>query len=139
MKVYTTPCKCGRTSFRLNVIGRTDDMIIVRGVNVWPTAVRDVINSMRPRLTGDMQILLREAGPRVDPPVWIQAEYSPETREEDLSNLKKECEERIREKLIFTSNVELVPVGTLPRYEMKSKLVRKLWMEQQEPQYETKR
>ena len=42
------PCACGRTSPRVRCIGRTDDMLIVRGVNVFPSAVREVVNEFAP-------------------------------------------------------------------------------------------
>jgi len=125
--VWTSPCECGRTSFRVRCIGRTDDMLIVLGVNVFPSAVKDVIMSFRPRTTGEMVILLDKPGPKVDPPVRIQVEYSQGV--EDLQGLKKEIEQALREKLVFRSDVELVPEGTLPRYEMKAKLIRKLYEE----------
>ena len=123
--VYTDPCECGRTSFRIRCIGRTDDMLIVLGVNVFPSAIKDVITSFRPRTTGDMLVLLDKPGPRVEPPVRIQAEYS--QGEKDLVGLKKALEAVLREKLVFRGDVELVPEGTLPRFEMKAKLVRKLY------------
>jgi len=125
--VWTSPCECGRTSFRVRCIGRTDDMLIVLGVNVFPSAVKDVIMSFRPRTTGEMVILLDKPGPKVDPPVRIQVEYAQGV--EDLQGLKKEIEQALREKLVFRSDVELVPEGTLPRYEMKAKLIRKLYEE----------
>ena len=127
VKVFTGPCKCGRTGFRLKIIGRTDDMLIVLGVNVWPSAVKDIITGMRPKLSGDMQIILKEPGPSVAPPILIQAEYPPGTKEEELPNLKQECEARIRERLIFQANVELVPEGTLPKFEMKAQLIKRPW------------
>ncbi|HEX15961.1 MAG TPA: phenylacetate--CoA ligase family protein [Deltaproteobacteria bacterium] len=125
--VWTSSCECGRTSFRVRCIGRTDDMLIVLGVNVFPSAVKDVIMSFRPRTTGEMVILLDKPGPKVDPPVRIQVEYAQGV--EDLQGLKKEIEQALREKLVFRSDVELVPEGTLPRYEMKAKLIRKLYEE----------
>ena len=125
--VWTSPCECGRTSFRVRCIGRTDDMLIVLGVNVFPSAVKDVIMSFRPRTTGEMVILLDKPGPKVDPPVRIQVEYAQGV--EDLQGLKKDIEQALREKLVFRSDVELVPEGTLPRYEMKAKLIRKLYEE----------
>ena len=79
----------------------------------------------QPRTTGDMLVLLDEPGPKVDPPLRIQAEYSP--GEKDLETLKKELEGVLREKLIFRADVELVPEETLPRFEMKAKLIRKLY------------
>ena len=47
VEVRTGPCRCGRTSPRVRCVGRTDDMLIVRGVNVFPTAVREVVSSLR--------------------------------------------------------------------------------------------
>jgi phenylacetate-CoA ligase len=123
--VFTDPCECGRTSFRIRCTGRTDDMLIVLGVNVFPSAVKDVITSFRPRTTGDMLIFLHEPGPKVQPPVKIQAEYS--VGEKDLQGLKKDLEATLRDKLVFRADVELVPEGTLPRFEMKAKLIKELY------------
>lgn len=122
---WTDPCPCGRTGIRLRCVGRTDDMLIVRGVNVWPSAVKDVIVSMRPRTTGEMQILLDEPGPKVDPPLKIQVEYGRDVQ--DLEGLKRDIEGTLRDKLIFSAEVELMPPSTLPRFEMKAQLIRPLF------------
>jgi len=123
--VFTDPCECGRTSFRIRCIGRTDDMLILLGVNVFPSAIKDIITSFRPRTTGDMLVLLDKPGPKVEPPLNIQVEYSPE--EKDLDGLKRDLEATLRNKLVFRADVELVPDGTLPRFEMKAKLMRELY------------
>ena len=123
--VFTDPCECGRTSFRIRCIGRTDDMLILLGVNVFPSAIKDIITSFRPRTTGDMLVLLDTPGPKVAPPLKIQVEYSPE--EKDLDGLKRDLEATLRDKLVFRADVELVPDGTLPRFEMKAKLIRELY------------
>ena len=122
--VWTDPCPCGRTGMRLRCIGRTDDMLILRGVNVFPSAVKDVVMNLRPRTTGEIQILLDQPGPRVEPPLKIQVEYGPAVS--NLAELKREIETILRDKLIFSAAVELAPPGTLPRYEMKAQLVRRL-------------
>ena len=121
--VFTGPCECGRTSFRIRCIGRTDDMLILLGVNVFPSAIKDVVTAFRPRTTGDLIILLDKPGPRVEPPLKIQVEYS--KAEKNLTALKKELETALRDKLVFRAEVELVPEETLPRFEMKAKLIRK--------------
>ena len=59
--IRTAPCPCGRTAPRIRCVGRTDDMLIVAGVNVWPSAVTDVVMQLHPRTTGAMQILLLAA------------------------------------------------------------------------------
>jgi phenylacetate-CoA ligase len=125
INVFTDPCECGRTSFRIRCTGRTDDMLIILGVNVFPSAVKDVIMSFRPRTTGDMLVFLDKPGPTVEPPLKIQAEYSPGVK--DLGALKKELETILKDKLVFRADVELVPEGTLPRFDMKAKLVKKLY------------
>jgi phenylacetate-CoA ligase len=125
--VWTSLCDCGRTSFRVRCIGRTDDMLIVLGVNVFPSAIKDIVTSLRPRTTGEILVLLDRPGPKVDPPMRIQVEYSMGVS--DLQSLKNEIENLLREKLVFKSEVQLVPEGTLPRYEMKAKLIRKLYEE----------
>jgi phenylacetate-CoA ligase len=125
--VWTSPCECGRTSFRTRCIGRTDDMLIVLGVNVFPSAVKDVVTSLRPKTTGEIRILLNQPGPKVDPPMKIEVEYSKNIS--DLQSFKGEIENLLREKLVFKADIHPVPEGTLPRYEMKAKLVRKLYEE----------
>jgi phenylacetate-CoA ligase len=72
-----------------------------------------------------MLILLDKAAPKVEPPLKIQVEYA--SGEKDLEALKKELEAMLREKLVFRADVELVPEETLPRFEMKAKLIRKLY------------
>jgi phenylacetate-CoA ligase len=121
--VDTSPCSCGHKGFRIRCIGRTDDMLIVRGVNVFPSAIRDVVNGFYPRTTGEVQIVLKQKPPLVHPPLPIRVEYSGDLTESEISDLKNELEHALRSKLIFTSEVILVPSGTLPRFEMKAKLV----------------
>ena len=102
-------------------------MLIILGVNVFPSAVKDVVMSMRPKTTGEIQILLDKPGPKVDPPLKVQVEYGKDAR--DLELLRGQVEELLREKLIFQAKVELVPEGTLPRFEMKAQLIKKLYEE----------
>jgi phenylacetate-CoA ligase len=125
--VETSPCRCGRTGPRLRCVGRTDDMLIVAGVNVWPSAIKDVVTSLYPRTTGALQILLEAPGPRVDPPLRLELEYGADV--DDLPGLKQELETLLRDKLIFKAEIRLLPPDTLPRFEMKTQLLRKLYEE----------
>jgi len=123
--VLGTSCACGRTGFKLRCVGRTDDMLIVLGVNVFPSAVRDVVSSFRPQTTGEVQILLDEPGPGVKPPLKIVAEFGDGVA--PPPGLQAEIEHKIRAVLTVSSAVQLVPPGTLPRFEMKGQLVKKLY------------
>ena len=114
-RVWTSPCACGRTSLRARLFGRTDDMLIVRGVNVFPSAVREVVAKFQPRVTGAMQIRPRTKGVKQDPPLPVVVEGDAAVAEA----IAKE----IRSTLMFTAEVRMVPPQSLPRSEYKSKLV----------------
>ncbi|MCK5096553.1 MAG: phenylacetate--CoA ligase family protein, partial [Desulfobacteraceae bacterium] len=53
IQISTETCKCGRPGDRIRVIGRVDDMLIVKGVNVFPAGIKNVIMSFMPRVTGE--------------------------------------------------------------------------------------
>jgi phenylacetate-CoA ligase len=125
--IDTTPCPCGRTGPRIRCVGRTDDMLIVAGVNVWPSAVSDVVMQLHPRTTGSMQILLESPPPKVEPPLKLRVEYA--SSAVDLVVLKRDLEELIRDKLIVKCSVDLVAPGTLPRFEMKAQPLRRVYEE----------
>jgi len=130
VEVTQTSCECGRTGYGIRVFGRTDDMIIVQGVNVYPSAVRDTAASLVPRTTGAIEIQLYAPPPEGwKSPIHIKVEHGKEPG--DLNRLKEEIENLIRDKIIFRAKVELVPPDSLPKYEYKAKLVRKLWEEKQ--------
>jgi len=126
VKITETTCPCGRASFALRCIGRTDDMLIVLGVNVFPSAVKDVVTSFYPHTTGEMQILLDQPGPGVRPPLRVAAEVAEEFSS-SAPGLKIEIEKRIKAVLSISAAVDLVPAGSLPRFEMKGQLIRKLY------------
>jgi len=129
IEVTQMECECGRTSPGIRVIGRTDDMLNVQGVNVFPSSVRDYISTFAPRVTGMMEIQMHKAPPEGwKPPIHIKVEHGKEPG--DLDQLKDEIQKMIREKLIFRSDLELVPPDSLPKYEYKAKLVRKLYEEE---------
>jgi phenylacetate-CoA ligase len=114
--VKTSPCPCGRTGPRIRCIGRTDDMLIVRGVNVFPSAVREVVNEFRPHTSGHILIRPTQPGVKQEPPLPVVVEA-------DDPGLADAIRERIRAVLIVQTRVEVVPVGTLERSDYKAKLV----------------
>ena len=123
VEVRTSACRCGRTGPRVRCIGRTDDMLIVRGVNVFPSAVREVVSSFAPRVSGHILVEPREPGPKQDPPLPISVELAPGAAEDPT--LAEAIRDRLREALVVQASVELVPWGSVQRSEYKSKLVRR--------------
>jgi len=117
------PCACGRTSPRVRCIGRTDDMLIVRGVNVFPSAVREVVNEFAPAVAGVIMIRPRVSGVRQEPPLPVKVEVMAGA---DVEGLADRIRARLRDKLLVTTEIELAPAGSLPRSDYKSKLVEKV-------------
>jgi len=123
VRVRTSPCPCGRTGPRVRCIGRTDDMLIVRGVNVFPSAVREVVSGFAPDVNGQIAVRPSARGPKQDPPLPVSVELSPGTAADP--GLAEAIRERLREVLLVQTSVELVPSGTLERSEYKSRLVQR--------------
>jgi phenylacetate-CoA ligase len=123
VKVRTSPCRCGRTGPRLRCIGRTDDMLIVRGVNVFPSAVREVVSGFAPDVSGHILVTPRDEGVKQEPPLPVTVELARE-RQADAA-LAEAIRERLRNVLTVQTRVELVPWGSLRRSEYKSKLLRR--------------
>lgn len=106
----------------IRCVGRTDDMLIVLGVNVFPSAIRDVVQTMHPRTSGAVQIVLPTRGPRIDPPLRIEVELGDEPG--DHEELTRNVESIIRARLSVSTAVTLVPPGSIERSEMKTRLTR---------------
>jgi phenylacetate-CoA ligase len=121
VQVRTSPCRCGRTGPRVRCIGRTDDMLIVRGVNVFPSAVREVVGGFAPRVSGHILVRPQAPGVKQEPPLPVAVELARD--EGPDAALAGAIRERLRDVLIVQTRVELVPWGSLHRSEYKSKLV----------------
>ncbi len=121
VEVRTSPCGCGRTSPRVRCIGRTDDMLIVRGVNVFPSAVREVVSTFAPEVSGQILVKPQAAGVKQEPPLPVSVELA-RGRAADPA-FAEAIRERLREVLVVQTRVDLVPWGTLRRSEYKSRLV----------------
>jgi phenylacetate-CoA ligase len=116
-EVVATECECGRTGFRFRVIGRTDDMFRVRGMNVFPSALEEL---MREHGVDRFAIVL-ERFP-VEPPVKILAE--------GLNGRERELAEAVRLRLSFTCEIA---AATLPRAEGKSKRLYRVYDGEEPP------
>jgi phenylacetate-CoA ligase len=119
--VRTSPCPCGRTGPRIRCIGRTDDMLIVRGVNVFPSAIREVVGEFAPDVSGHILVRPEAEGVKQEPPLPVAVELGREATARD--GLAEAIRERLREVLVVQTRVELVPWGSLRRSEYKSTLV----------------
>jgi phenylacetate-CoA ligase len=121
VQVRMSYCSCGRTSPRVRCIGRTDDMLIVRGVNVFPSAVREVVSAFLPKVSGQILVKPRRPGVKQEPPLPVSVELARGATAE--AGLAEAIRERLRNVLVVQTRVDLVPWGSLRRSEYKSKLV----------------
>ena len=111
-------CGCGRTAPRFRVLGRSDDMVVVRGVNVFPSAVGEVINRFK-ELTGEFRIVLKGPGPFDRLPVEVElAREIPESE-----SLRQAITSAIKAEVRASAAVRLLPPRSLPRTEGKTRRV----------------
>jgi phenylacetate-CoA ligase len=115
----TEKCSCGRTAPRFKVTGRADDMVVIRGVNVFPTSVAAVLHS-DPDLSGEYRIVLTGPGPYDRLPLEVELAASTSMAPELV---KERVLERVRQDLRVTAEVTVQPHGALPRTDGKTKRV----------------
>ena len=109
------PCACGRTGFRFMVVGRSDDMLVVKGVNVFPSGIAKVLNTMVPEVTGEFQVVLSNPGPYDGLDILVEtSEFSGP----GANALGKQIQSEIKQTLAFTATIETVPPGSIPTTEM---------------------
>jgi phenylacetate-CoA ligase len=118
VQVDPNRCKCGRTFLRLNggILGRTDDMIHVRGNNLYPSSLEAVLRRFSE--VAEYRVVITHAGPLAE--VRIDIEPTPNA---NASTLAERVAQGVREELLFRASVQLAPVGSLPRFEMKAKRI----------------
>jgi phenylacetate-CoA ligase len=121
VRVWTSRCKCGRPGPRIRCLGRTDDMLIVRGVNVFPSAVREVVSAFSPDVSGHVLVKPQAPGVKQEPPLPVAVELARGASAGDA--LANAIRARLREVLVVQTQIELVPWGSLRRSEYKSTLV----------------
>ena len=116
-------CDCGRVHPRIKEIaGRTDDMFIIKGVNIFPTQVEYALLKI-PEVEKYYQIILERDSGGLDT-MTIQVEINPKfVGKIDLPLLEKQIAEQLREYLNVTPKIEIMEPGTLPRFEGKAKRI----------------
>lgn len=117
-------CQCGRTHPRIDRLsGRVDDMLIIRGINVFPSQVEHTLMNI-PEVGSHFQIIVDKHGVLDSMLVRVEvAESAFSDKISDLMVIKKKVEQNLRNALNVSVSVELTEPGSLPRFEGKSKRV----------------
>jgi len=105
-------------------------MLIVKGVNVFPAGIKNIINSFLPKVTGAFRIVLSEPPPRVVPPLRIKIEYGPDILESQVNELRKEIEQAMHLSIRLRPKIEMLCPGTLERTHKKADLYEKVYNKQ---------
>jgi phenylacetate-CoA ligase len=117
-------CACGRTHPRvMRISGRVDDMLIIRGINVFPSQVEYALMEI-PEVGQHFQIVVDRKGSLDE--MLVRVEVNPEAFSDkitELMNISKNVEHKLRNTLNVGVRVELVEPGSLPRFEGKAKRV----------------
>jgi phenylacetate-CoA ligase len=117
----TGACACGRTGFRFRVLGRSDDMLHVRGVNVFPTAVANTLAHFSRQLSGEFQLVVDHPPPHQY--LKLRVELVQGLAAEQVPDLSQQIRHLLSQHLNFRAEPELLPYGSLPRSEQKARRV----------------
>lgn len=117
LRTSENPCVCGRHDMALEggILGRTDDMVVVRGVNVYPSAVDEIVRAHNEIVEYQVELSVDREMPEIS----LQIELSPRCR--DVAGLVRRLEQTFESALALRVPITTVPHGTLPRFEMKSR------------------
>jgi len=113
------PCKCGRSLLRLKggILGRADDMITIRGNNVFPSSIEAVLREFDQ--LAEFQIEVRTE--RSMHQILLKLEPTPDLSEAAAADLGVRVRQAIKDRLNFQPDVALVAQGSLPRFELKGR------------------
>jgi phenylacetate-CoA ligase len=120
-RIIPGPCKCGRTHVRIERIkGRTDDMLILKGVNIFPIQIEKKLMEV-PGVGTNFLIILERKGFNDDMTVRVEVQkefFSGDLKQ--LENLRHRIVEELKSDILITPKVELVEPGSLPKSEGKA-------------------
>ncbi len=123
-RLHPEVCECGRTTVRMErIMGRTDDMLIIRGVNVFPSQVETVLTQV-PGVTPHFIMIVDRVGSTDD--LEIQVEVAEDMAADTISamqRIQRQIHEQVKSVLGLSATIKLVAPKTLPRFEGKARRV----------------
>lgn len=122
VRLTPVPCACGRTFARLagGILGRADDMLIVRGMNVFPSVIEDVVRSFP--CVDEFRIEVRRKAEMADLRVVVEVDQARHSGAE-IARTLDDIRQRLRLACGIRVDADAVPAGGLPRFELKARRV----------------
>ncbi|MCM3766953.1 phenylacetate--CoA ligase family protein [Neobacillus niacini] len=126
IQVFTHDCPgCGFKGKRFRFLGRSDDMLIIKGANVYPSAIKKVIAKFVPDVTGEIRIVLDNPPPRVVPPLELKVEYGYHFDQRQLLGLEEKIKNALHTEARVTPQIIWCEPGTLEKAMTKTPLFEK--------------
>lgn len=126
VQIFTKECPgCGFEGYRVKVVGRSDDMLIVKGTNIYPGAIKQAITTFIPDVTGEIRIVLDQEPPRVEPPLRMKVEHGYNIDKNSLPNLAEKIKQKLNQELRVTPEIMWCEPGTLEKSMAKTPLFEK--------------
>jgi len=116
-------CECGRTFLRLDggVLGRSDDMIHFAGVNIFPSAMENLVRQV-PEFSKEYQLVIPRMGSGKRLKIRVEP-AGPHISSENMDHAVRKFVQNVKHRITLTPEVEIVETGKLPRFELKAKRV----------------
>ena len=115
IEVLDTSCSCGRTGAKIRCVGRTDDMLIVRGANVFPSAIHSIVNDMIPETNGVMRVVADFDGHTTQGALKVIVERGEARDATNDAALKSKLKTRLRDALVFKADITIVAANTFEK------------------------
>jgi phenylacetate-CoA ligase len=117
VRIDDSPCRCGRTFARLpaGILGRADDMLVIRGVNIFPSAIEGVLREFPEVSEFRIEVLSSRSMAE------LRVLLDPQPGSDD--DLAERVADRLQRRLLLRVACETVAVGSLPRFELKARRV----------------
>ena len=107
----------------MQIVGRADDLLMVKGIKVYPASIKEVAEAFRPAVSGELRIDLDAPPPKVEPPLRLTLEAGAGVSQDAFEALARKISERMHQLLSIRPAITLVPFGALPRSALKTKLI----------------
>ena len=113
----------GQFGTRLRIVGRVDDLLMVKGIKVYPASIKEVTESFRPQVSGALRIELDAPPPKVEPPLRLTIEADAGLTPDAFAPLADTIAERMHQLLSIRPAITIAPFGSLPRSNLKTQLI----------------
>ena len=122
IQIESGPCSCDYpgSGYRIRILGRLSDRLFINGKSIYPVAIRDVVVSYIPMVTGAMRIVLKSPPPKIEPPLLLKVEHGVGVDKDALDNLAHKIDQDIFDRFGVPSEIEFVSAGDLGRVTKKT-------------------